>query len=157
MLIKGLPALLVGITLIVAAERREADYYAAMLAALDDSRMATLDEIAALVSPRRRMEARRRARLRLGRPGARAVYRLQRAQAHLAVAIARDPGGEVLRRRRDVLRHRHQLLALGLAAGGGKMRRSAALRASAVLVFETVAVGLLVVGIGIAIRALGGT
>jgi len=48
--------------------------------------------------------------------------RLQRAQAQLAVALSRDPGGEVLRRRRAVLGRRHQLLALGVAATGRPTR-----------------------------------
>jgi hypothetical protein len=155
MLIKGLPALLVGAVLIVAAERREADYYAAMLAGLGDPRMATPDEIAALVSPRRRYAARRKAHLRLGRAGAQAVRRLQRAQAQLAVAVSRDPGAEVRRRRRDVMARRHQLLALGLTAGARVPPARAP--AGAVVMLRTLLLGLLVVGIGFAIYALGGT
>ena len=114
LLVKGIPALLVGIALVVAAERREAAYYAGLLAGVADHRIATPDEIATLVSPRRRLAARRRARDRLGGAGARAVRRLQRAQAQLAAALSRDPGAEAWRRRRDVLRRRHQLLALAL-------------------------------------------
>jgi RsiW-degrading membrane proteinase PrsW (M82 family) len=157
MLLKGLPALAVGVTLILAAERREADYYSAMLAGLSDSRVATPDEIDALVSPRRRVAARRRARLRLGRAGGRAVRRLQRAQAQLAVAISRDPGAEVLRRRRDVLVRRHQLVALGLAAGSLPRRRTNAVVASTLVVVQTVVVALVVIGIALTIHALGGT
>ncbi len=156
LLIKGIPALIVGVTLIVAAERRESSYYAAMLAGLADPRVATPEEITALVSLRQRIRARRRARLRLGRGGARAVRRLQRAQARLAVALSRDPGAEVSRRQREVLVRRHQLLALGIAAAGTPVRRSAALAAAAVVVAETLVVALLVLGIGLAIRALGG-
>jgi protease PrsW len=157
MLLKGLPALAVGITLIVAAERREADYYAGMLAGLGDHRVATPDEIQALVSPRRRVAERRRARLRLGWAGSRAVRRLQRAQAQLAVAVSRDPGAEVLRRRRDVIARRHQLLSLSLAAGHLPRHRATTLSTPAMLMLQLLLVGLLVIGIGLAIRALGGT
>ena len=108
-----------GITLIVlSAERREADFYGGVLARLADPRVASLDEIVALVSPLRRLAARHRARRRLGFAGGRAMRRLQRAQAQLASALARDPGfdaGEVGRRRRAVLVRRRQMLALGLA------------------------------------------
>src|SRR6185369_6418393 len=114
LLVKGIPALLVGVGLVVAAERRESEYYAGLLAGVADHRVATPDEITTLVSPRRRLAARQRARDRLGAAGARAVRRLQRAQARLAVALSRDPAGEVPRRRREVLRRRHQLLALAL-------------------------------------------
>ena len=157
MLLKGLPALAVGITLIVAAERREADYYAGMLAGLGDHKVATPDEIQALVSPRRRVAERRRARLRLGWAGSRAVRRLQRAQAQLAVAVSRDPGAEVLRRRREVIARRHQLLWLSLAAGHLPRHRATTLSTPALLVLQLLLVGLLVIGIGLAVRALGGT
>jgi RsiW-degrading membrane proteinase PrsW (M82 family) len=155
LLLKGIPALLVGAVLIVAAEQREADYYAAMLAALADPRMATPDEIRALISPLRRFAARRHARLRLGRAGGRAVRRLQRSQARLAVAVARDPAAEVTRRRRDVMARRHELLALGLT-GTGPTRRAAVLTGVATVIGELLVVGLLVVGVGLAIRAFGG-
>jgi hypothetical protein len=157
MLLKGLPALAVGVTLVVAAERREADYYAAMLAGLADHKVATPEEIAALVSPRKRVAERRVARLRLGWAGARAVRRLQLAQARLAVAVSRDPSAEVLRRRLDVLARRHQLLALSLAAGPLPRRRLTALSTPAMFALQLVLVCLLVVGVGLAIRALGGT
>jgi RsiW-degrading membrane proteinase PrsW (M82 family) len=157
MLLKGVPALIVGAILIIAAERREADYYGALLAGLADTRMATRDEIAALVSPRRRVAERRRARERLGRAGARAVRRLQRSQARLAVALSRDPGAEVQRRRREVLSRRNVLVALSLAAGPVRSRRwSIALRTGAV-VAEVLVVLILVVGVGVAVTALGGT
>jgi protease PrsW len=153
-LVKGIPALLVGIALLVAAERQEADYYAGLLAALGDSRIATRDEIATLVSPRRRVAERRRARLRLGWAGARAVGRLQRAQARLAAALARDPGAEVLRRRRDVLSRRHQLLALAMNGRGRPARRPSARVASAVGIAEALLVGLVLLGLALAIRDL---
>jgi RsiW-degrading membrane proteinase PrsW (M82 family) len=156
LLLKGIPALLVGVVLIVAAEQREADYYAAMLAALADPRVATPDEIRALISPMRRFAARRHARLRLGWAGGRAVRRLQRAQARLAVAVARDPAAEVTRRRREVLTRRHHLLALGLAAGTGPRGRAALLTGAATIVGELLLIGLIIVGVGLAIRAFAG-
>jgi len=149
LLVKGIPALLVGAALLMAAERREADYYAGMLAGLGDHRIATADEIATLVSPRRRLEARKQARTRLGTAGARAMGRLQRAQAQLAVAISRDPGAEVLRRRREVLVRRHQLAALGLR---GNARHPSQLRAGGMLAAEILAMSLLVLGLAVAIR-----
>ncbi|HEX6873691.1 MAG TPA: PrsW family intramembrane metalloprotease [Micromonosporaceae bacterium] len=115
LLIKGVPVLLVGLTLFLTAEQRQADYYAGLLARLGDRQVATAAEIDALVSPRRRLAARRQARLRLGRSGARAMRQLQRAQAQVAVALARDPGAAVTRGRRRVLASRHQLMALSLA------------------------------------------
>jgi RsiW-degrading membrane proteinase PrsW (M82 family) len=151
LLVKGIPALLVGAVLLVAAERREADYYGGMLAGLGDHRIATPDEIASLVSPRRRLAARKQARSRLGVAGARAMGRLQRAQAQLAVAISRDPGAEVLRRRRDVLVRRHQLIALGIR---GNARRPSGLMASGVLAVEILALSLVVLGVALAIRLL---
>jgi RsiW-degrading membrane proteinase PrsW (M82 family) len=158
-IVKGIPALVVAVLLIVAAERREADYYSALLAGLADPRIATAEEIRALVSPRRRLGARRQARSRLGLAGGHAVRRLQRAQALLAVALARDPsrqrGTEVLRRRRDVLGSRHRLVALALAGSPGN-RRAAVVAASGVIAAETLAVAIVVAGIGLAIQLLGG-
>lgn len=116
LLIKGAPALAVGATLIVVAERRDAAYYGGLLIRVNDPRIATPDEIVALISPLRRMAERRRARHRMGRAGGRAVRRLQRAQARFAVALAcaadRAAGAaEVAQRHRDVLVRRRQLLA----------------------------------------------
>ncbi len=153
-LVKGIPALLVGIALLVAAERQEADYYAGLLAALNDPRIATRAEIDTLISPCRRVAERRRARVRLGWAGARAVRRLQRAQARLAAALAHDPGAEVLRRRRDVLSRRHQLLALGMNARGRPARRASALVASAVGIAEALLLGLVLLAVALAIRDL---
>jgi protease PrsW len=151
-LVKGIPALLVGIALLVAAERRQANYYSGLLAGLGDPRIASPDEIATLVSPRRRVAARRQGRTRLGWKGARAVRRLQRAQAQLAVALSRDPGAEVRRRRRDVLSRRHQLLALSLH-GQGRPRRGR-LVGAALAAAEALIVALVVLGLAAAIRDL---
>jgi RsiW-degrading membrane proteinase PrsW (M82 family) len=161
LLLKAIPALLIFIALVRAAERREADYFAAVLAGLGDPRMATPSEISALMSPVRRAAARRLARSRLGTAGARAVRRLQRAQAQLAVALARDPGADVLspdvlRRRREVLLRRHELLALGVAATRAPARHYLTLDRSAVIIAMAAVIGLVAVGMSIAIRAIGG-
>jgi RsiW-degrading membrane proteinase PrsW (M82 family) len=153
-LVKGIPALIVGIVLLVAAERVEADYYAGLLAALADPRIATREEIATLISPRRRVAERRRARIRLGWAGARAVRRLQRAQARLAAALARHPGAEVLRRRRHVLSRRHQLLALAMHGRGRPARPASALVRSSVGIVEALLVGLVLLGLALAIHDL---
>ncbi len=149
-LVKGIPALLVGLALLLAAERREAHYYSGLLARAADPQIASQDEIATLISPRRRVAARRVARDRLGRTGSRAVRRLQRAQAQLAVALSRDPGAEVLRRRRDVLSRRHQLLALSMN-GQGRPRRGP-LAMAAVTVGKALLAALIVLGLAVAIR-----
>ena len=150
LLVKGIPALLVGVGLVVAAERRESEYYAGLLAGVADHRVATPDEITALVSPRRRLAARQRARDRLGAAGARAVRRLQRAQARLAVALSRDPAGEVPRRRREVLRRRHQLLALALNGADRPTRRTTV----PVVVIGVVLGVAAVVGVAVAIQLI---
>jgi RsiW-degrading membrane proteinase PrsW (M82 family) len=151
--IKGIPAVIVGVVLVVAAERLQADYYSGLLAGVGDPRVATPEEIAALISPRRRSAARGRARARLGRGGARAVRRLQRAQAQLAVALSQDPGAEVLRRRRDVLSRRHRLLALSLQRWGRSPRAAARWR-FAVNISTAVGGVLIVLGLAVAIRDL---
>jgi RsiW-degrading membrane proteinase PrsW (M82 family) len=159
LVVKAIPALVVGISLIAAAERRQADYYAALLAGLGDPRIASLDEIAALVSPRRRVAQRRRARLRLGRAGASAVRRLQSAQAKLAVALARDPsrepGPDVLKRRREVLVRRHELLAMWLVAGGTPRRSAAAMTSALILVYALLAAAF-IGAVAMAIHTLAG-
>lgn len=184
LLIKGIPALAVGATLIIIAERRKADDYGGILARLRDPLVATPDEIVALVSPLRRLAERRHARLRLGLAGGRAMRRLQRAQALLAVALSRATEArateapatedratedhrrqgerravildtaEITHRRRDVVARRHQLLALGVASRRPVSRIAAVATSGAV---GLVAIVLVVIGIGVAVRALGGT
>jgi hypothetical protein len=75
--------------------------------------------------------------------------RLQRAQAQLAVAISRDPGAEVTRRRRDVLTRRHELAAVGLR---GRDRRGSGLVATAVLLGEIGVIVLMVLAVAVGIR-----
>lgn len=106
-LAKGLPALVMIGLLIQAARRGEAAYYGHELSVLADRRFATPAEIEALGSPLRRSAARRYAYDRVGRRGARAVRRLQRAQARLAVELSR--GGARPARYTDVLTARRQL------------------------------------------------
>jgi hypothetical protein len=56
-----------------------------------------------------------------------------------------------------VIARRHQLLLLSLAAGHLPRHRAATLSTPALLVLQLLLVGLLVIGIGLAVRALGGT
>ena len=72
------------------------------------------------------------------------------------MAVSRDPAAEVTRRRREVLTRRHHLLALGLAAGTGPVRRATVLTAAATVLAELATVAALVLGVGLAIRAFGG-
>jgi RsiW-degrading membrane proteinase PrsW (M82 family) len=155
--LKGIPALVVCLALVRAADRREGDYYAAMLAGLGDHRMATPPEIQALTSLRARAAARRVARARLGAAGARAMRRLQKAQERLAVALSRDPGAELVNRRREVLIRRHQLLALSVAASFAPPRPHTILAAPATAAVGALVVAVGVVGLTLAIRALGGS
>lgn len=111
-LFKGLPALVLAILLVGAAGRREADYYSRELAQLDDLRIATPEEIAALGSIRGRAAARRYAQGRVGFRGVRAVRDLQRAQARLAVELSRG-GSVVPARLLDVLAVRRRLRSYG--------------------------------------------
>lgn len=123
LLLKGVPPL-VGILLLVRAARdREADYYAAQLAILDDPEVSTAGERRALSVGRLRSDARRYAHARAGLRAAHAVRRLQRAQARLAVELSRAhdcldaaPAGRpspVDRWRAEVLDQRTRLRALG--------------------------------------------
>lgn len=142
LLLKGLPPLILVLLLIRSAHDREVDYYVGQLAALDDHEVVTPRELRALRSGARRAGARWHARARAGRQAHRAVRRLQRAQARLAVALSRaqvgavsagpgtsvspglSPGlgavssagrlrGAVRRRRAEVLRQRRELIRLG--------------------------------------------
>lgn len=155
LLVKGLPALAVILALIRSAERLEGDYYSAILRSLADPRIATDDEIEALASLRTRLAARRLARTTLGRRGARAVRRLQRAQAHLAVELSREPGSHVPRRQREVLVRRHQLMAVGLAEARSPHRHPAPGPWLA-LTIRLTGVILAAVAVGLAVRAVGG-
>ncbi|AGZ38449.1 PrsW family intramembrane metalloprotease [Actinoplanes friuliensis] len=105
---KGLPPLLLIMVLVRAAHDREADYYAAQLATLDDPELITPDELEALKAGSRRASARWHARTRAGFRARAAVRRLQRAQAQLAVELSRgrtdlEPWCHEVRRQRRIL------------------------------------------------------
>jgi len=148
-LVKGIPALLVVLALVRAAGDREADYYARMLTDAGDPRLATAAEIEALCSPAKRSAARREAYARAGWRGARAVRRLQSAQARLAVELSRgEDAGPVARRRHDVLAARSRLVALADAS------RRAALPDIAIWVAGAVVAALIAFGLSLVLRVL---
>jgi RsiW-degrading membrane proteinase PrsW (M82 family) len=130
LLIKGVPPLVLVLALTRMAGRREAEFYVQLLERVGDHRMATPLELVALRSRAGRIQARaaacRHAGWRPARPWLipravrvyRAMYRLQRTQARLAVALSRTtmdgPGDPLVRQaRRDVLVARHRLIATG--------------------------------------------
>ncbi|MEV0719244.1 PrsW family intramembrane metalloprotease [Asanoa sp. NPDC050611] len=90
--VKGIPPLLVILLLVRGVRHREADYYMSQLAALGDRRIATEDELRVLGHGHLRAGARRYAYGRGGVRARRAVRRLQRAQARLAVELSRGAG-----------------------------------------------------------------
>jgi RsiW-degrading membrane proteinase PrsW (M82 family) len=122
-LTKGAVALGLILWLVRAAGAAEGGYYAGLLAALADGRIAGPAEVLALRTARGRAAARRAARARAGRSGERAVGRLQRAQARLAVEISRHgadgyPDSCALREAyRQVVVARHHLIAAGMGLG----------------------------------------
>jgi RsiW-degrading membrane proteinase PrsW (M82 family) len=118
LLVKGLPALTMVLGVVWVARHREASYYVAQLAELDDPGIATPGELDTLGHGHLRANARRYGRAKAGRAGERAVRALQSAQARLAVELSRVPlnatADPVLRAcREDVLAQRHRLLDLG--------------------------------------------
>ncbi|GAA4595599.1 RsiW-degrading membrane proteinase PrsW (M82 family) [Actinoplanes octamycinicus] len=116
---KGLPPLLLILWLVRRAHDREAEFYVARLAGLDDPEVITEGELRALGSGSRRAAARRHAADRAGRRARATVRRLQRAQARLAVELSRAP--DVAGERHspagphhaEVRAHRAVLVALG--------------------------------------------
>jgi hypothetical protein len=120
LLLKGVPVLIMVLLLAHPARLSEGDYYANALAAVDDPRVVTPTELAIIGSPARRAAARRAAQARAGAAADRAVRRLQQAQARLAVQLSRGPAEDgsltsaSAAAARDVLRTRHELVALGL-------------------------------------------
>lgn len=117
LLLKGLPALFMVMALLWVARHREANYYIAHLAALNNPDLATPAELHTLGHGHLRADARRYGKARAGRAGAKAVRALQTAQAHLAVELSRSPFDEgiVSHFRDDLLRRRARLLQLGIA------------------------------------------
>jgi protease PrsW len=120
LLIKGGPVLVMALLLARAARAREGDYYANVLSTLTDPRVVTPGELRTICSPAGRAAFRRAAEARAGTAGERAARRLQEAQARLAVELSRGPADDggltatAADRQREVLRVRHELVALGL-------------------------------------------
>jgi RsiW-degrading membrane proteinase PrsW (M82 family) len=108
--VKGLPALLLLLALLQRAQRADSGVFVPALAAVGNPLVATDGEIAALADRRSRVRARRAARATGGRSGSRAVRRLQRAQADLAVALSEGDHVGVARAREALAQAR---LALG--------------------------------------------
>jgi RsiW-degrading membrane proteinase PrsW (M82 family) len=164
LLLKGSPSLVMILLLTRWAHRREADYYAAHLAALGQPLVATAAELRALSSGARRAHARRHARHRVGWRGWHAVRRLQRAQARLAVELSRavtpatghGPAAvdAVGRRTTDVLALRRRLATLGhpeaLAPPGepGPWRRTAGVVGGGALALAVVWAAINALGVG---------
>lgn len=113
LVLKGVPPLVVIFFVVRAARHREGDYYAAQLAGLADPLISTEEELRVLSHGRLRAQARRYAYARSGIQGRRAVRRLQRAQARLAVALSRSISSDVALWRDEVLAQRRRLLAIG--------------------------------------------
>lgn len=151
LVVKGIPALVVILALVKVAGEGEGEYYARTLSELDDPRVATPAELDVLRSPGARAAARRGAAARGGRRGARAVSRLQRAQAGLAVALSRrDDTHEYWRA--EVLRARRELATLdSRAAAPVSARRWAE---AAVWFLGSGAAALLALGLAVAVRRL---
>jgi len=159
--VKGMPALILVLSLARLARTREARFYLAQLGAIHEPQIATPEEVGTLGDPHTRARARRHAKRIAGVKGERAVRALQRAQCRYAVELARlrtihgtlDPRTDpVLRhRRRAVLDARYRMAVLGLPeALPGTHKRGHALWWALLAVF----VVLLVFS---ALRALGGS
>jgi RsiW-degrading membrane proteinase PrsW (M82 family) len=118
LLLKGLPALVLGLAMLWVARHREANYYIDRLAALRDPKIATMGELHTLRHGHLRADARRYGKFRAGPAGQKAVKALQLAQAHLAVELSRAPDGLatgdalIAHIRAEVLEIRNRLLRL---------------------------------------------
>jgi protease PrsW len=151
LLVKGIPALLMGLLLLRTASGREADFYLGEL--VGDPEIATAKELAALRTGRRRMAARKYAYARCGRAGRRAVRALQRAQATLAVELSRD-GNQVPAMRQAVLVQRARLISLRHPEASAPPDRKSAWGGVVVGAATCAAVA---IAVAIAINALGGS
>jgi len=130
LLIKGIPALLLVLSLAWLARAREARFYLAELGAVADPQIATAAEVGTLADPRMRLRARHHGKKVAGGKGRRAVRALQRAQCRYAVelsrarALAGGPGAPMTvdvradpvvgRARSAVLEARNRLAGLGV-------------------------------------------
>jgi RsiW-degrading membrane proteinase PrsW (M82 family) len=126
LLIKGIPALVLVLSLAWLARDREARFYLAELGAVADPQIATTGEVRTLAHPRLRMRARHRGKKVAGGKGERAVRALQRAQCRYAVELSRaraqadGRGSDLLgdpivqQARSALLEARHRLAGLGI-------------------------------------------
>jgi RsiW-degrading membrane proteinase PrsW (M82 family) len=159
LLVKGIPPLAMILVMVRAARHLEADYYVGQLAALADPQVATEGELKALATGHMRAAARQYAHGRAGIRGQKAVRRLQRAQARLAVELSRlGPAADLqapplARWYREALVQRYRLRSMGHDEAIAPAHRHGGPRAW--LVGLGVAV-LAVAAIWLAIRALGG-
>jgi hypothetical protein len=150
LLIKGIPALLLVLTLVRQAGRQEAAYYLQLLHGDED--VATARELSALGAGRTRAAARRHALQRRGRAGQRCVRRLQRAQAQVALEMSRG-GPKVDEYRAEALDARRDLRALGHPEAYAPNGAPSAIW---LWLFGSAAAGVLAILLALAIRALGG-
>jgi RsiW-degrading membrane proteinase PrsW (M82 family) len=97
LLLKGIPALALVLSLARLARGREARFYLAQLGALQDPHVASAREVGTLADPRTRVRARHHAKRIAGRKGERAVRALQKAQCRYAVELARVVVGDRVR------------------------------------------------------------
>ncbi|GGK95447.1 PrsW family intramembrane metalloprotease [Mangrovihabitans endophyticus] len=149
---KGLPPLLLILYLVRRAHDREADYYVGQLSTLHDREVITDRELAVLRSGSRRAAARWYADERAGHRARRAVRRLQRAQAGLAVEISRS--GPAERHRDEIRQQRSVLIRLGHPEAIDPPTASGTWRRRAWAVISTVVA---VAVVWVALSALGGS
>ncbi|HEY6595639.1 MAG TPA: PrsW family intramembrane metalloprotease [Asanoa sp.] len=121
LVLKGVPPMVVVALLVRAARQREADYNTAEQAAPNDTRIATAAGLHAFGSGHLRVKGRRYPFARAGMRGRRAVRRLQRAQAGLAVDSSR--GGSGFRWFGRAPRERSRLVAIGHPEAHAAKRR----------------------------------
>lgn len=154
LLLKGLPPLVLILLIVRRVHDKEADYYVSHLAMLCDPELITEGELAVLGSGSRRAAARRHAGARAGRQAHKAVRRLQRAQARLAVELSRASAdvsdGSTGTRCVEIRIERGVLIGLGHpeAVAGPRMWRHTA----STVVTTVVAIAVL----WVALSALGG-
>lgn len=112
-LVKGVPVLVVGCAVWYLAGREEALRVRALTDSYLDRTLVAPEEIDTLRSFRERRSVRRYLRFRHGRPAARALRRLQRAQLHLLrVCGQTGPGPQAWRAAQDVRALRGDLAAV---------------------------------------------
>ena len=144
---KGLPPLLLILWLVRRAHDREADFYTAKLATLDDPALITAGELAVLRSGSSRSAARWHAGLSAGHRARSGVRRLQRAQARLAVELSR--GAPTGHRCEEIRAQRGILIGLGhpeAVTGDFSWRRLASTAGTATLAVAVVWAALTALG-----------